>query len=327
MTNLRQCLRLGREFASPGGHTREVSPTRYRRITGMALVSLVVIVVTGAAVRLTGSGLGCSDWPTCEQDQLIADFSFHPMIEFLNRVFTGVVSLAVMAAVLGSLFRRPRRRDLTLLSLGLVAGVIGQIVLGAFVVLSHLNPWLVLNHFLLSMVLVANAVVLHARAGHDPVPPSRPGRFYRWPILILTSAAIFVGTLVTGAGPHAGSHDGDAVDRLPFDVPDIARVHGGTVIALVLAVIGTLWYLHRTNAPAGEQWRARLVLVSLIIQGGIGYVQYFTGVPVLLVGFHILGATLCWIAVVWFFFDLSPEPEELPDIRGNAVGEDPILVS
>ena len=304
-----------------------MSPARYRQVTGMALIALTVIVVTGTAVRLTESGLGCSDWPTCEQDQLIADFSLHPMIEFINRVFTGFVSIAVIAAVLASLFRKPRRRDLTLLSLGLVAGVIGQIVLGAFVVRSHLNPWLVLNHFLLSMVLVANATVLHARAGYDPVPASRPNRSYRWPILGLTIAAIIAGTLVTGAGPHTGSFEGDAIERLPLAVPDIARVHGGIVVALVLAVIATVWHLNRSAAPAAEQWRARLVLVSLIVQASIGYIQYFTGVPVLLVGFHILGATLTWIAVLWFFLDLSPEPEELDNIDRNQAGLDPILVS
>ena len=123
-----------------------MTPARYRQVTGMALMALAVIVVTGTAVRLTESGLGCSDWPTCEKDQLIADFSLHPMIEFINRVFTGFVAVAVVIAVLGSLFRKPRRADLTWLSLGLVAGVIGQIFLGAFVVKSHLNPWLVLNH-------------------------------------------------------------------------------------------------------------------------------------------------------------------------------------
>jgi len=304
-----------------------MSPGRYRKITGMALVALGVIVVTGSAVRLTESGLGCSDWPTCEQDQLIADFSLHPMIEFVNRVFTGVVSIAVMAAVLGALVRKPRRTDLTVLSLGLVAGVIGQIILGAFVVKSHLNPWLVLNHFLLSMVLVANATVLHARAGYDPVPAARTGRFYRWPILILTMSAIVAGTFVTGAGPHTGSYDGDAIERLPFDVPDIARVHGGIVIVLVLTVIATVWHLKRSDAPQGEQWRARLMLLALVLQGGIGYVQYFTGVPVLLVGFHIVGATMTWVAVLWFFLDLSPEPDELSDIRREDAPPSSILVS
>jgi len=304
-----------------------VTPARYRQITGIALVALVLIVVTGTAVRLTESGLGCSDWPTCEQDQLIADFEFHPMVEFINRVITGLVSLAVMAAVLASLWRNPQRRDLTMLSWGLVAGVVGQIILGRFTVLSHLNPWVVLNHFLLSMVLVANATVLHARAGYDPVPSSRPSRFYRWPILVLTIAAIIAGTFVTGSGPHSGSHDEENIERLPFDVPDIARVHGGIVIALVLTVIATMWHLHRTQAPQSEQWRARLMLLALLIQGAIGYIQYFTGVPVLLVGFHILGATLTWIVVLWFFLDLSPEPDELDDIHGQTPGREPILVT
>lgn len=234
------------------------------------------------------------------------------MIEFVNRVITGFVSIAVIAAVLASWRRVPRRTDLLRLSWGLVAGVIGQIVLGGIVVLSHLNPKLVLGHFLLSMVLVANAVVLHARAGYDPVPPSRPGRWYRWPVLLLTMAAIFIGTLVTGAGPHSGSRDGEYIERLNLSVPAVARAHGATVIALVLTVVATLWWLQRTSAPAAEIWRARLVLLALIVQAGIGYVQYFTGVPVLLVGFHIAGATLAWILVLWFFLDLSPEPDELP---------------
>jgi heme a synthase len=289
-------------------------------------MALAVIVVTGTAVRLTASGLGCSDWPTCEEGQLIADFSLHPMIEFVNRVFTGFVAVAVIVAVLASLFRKPRRRDLTLLSWGLVAGVIGQIALGAVTVLTHLNPWVVMSHFLLSMVLVANATVLHARAGYDPVPPARPGRWYRWPITLLTTAAITAGTLVTGSGPHAGSEDGDPIERMPFDVPNVARIHGGIVIALILVVIATMWHLNKTNAPQAEQWRGRLVLLSLILQAGIGYTQYFTGVPVLLVGFHIVGATLTWIAVLWFHLDMSPEPDELGDKRGIQAGEPSILV-
>lgn len=304
-----------------------MSPARYRKITGMALWALGFIVITGTAVRLTESGLGCSDWPTCEEDQLIADFSLHPMIEFVNRVITGVVSIAVMAAVLGAFYRKPRRNDLTWLSVAMVAGVVGQIILGRFVVLSDLNPWLVLNHFLLSMVLVAIATIVHARAGYDPVPPSRPGRNYRWPILGLTSAAIIAGTLVTGAGPHTGSYDGDAIERLPLDVPDIARVHGGIVIALVLTIVATMWHLKRIDAPDAEQWRARLVLVSLVLQATIGYVQYFTGVPVLLVGFHILGATLTWIAVLWFFLDLSPEPDEVRARDAKDDADASILVS
>ena len=303
-----------------------MTPQRYRTITGTALVALVGIVITGVAVRLTGSGLGCSDWPNCEENQLVADLEMHSMIEFVNRLITGIVSLAVIAAVLASFARTPRRNDLLYLSWGLVAGVLGQIVLGGLVVLSHLNPWLVLGHFLLSMVLVANAVVLHARAGYDPVPAPRPDRWYRWPITTLTVTAIFVGTLVTGAGPHSGSRDGEAIERLPFDIPDIARVHGAVVVALVATVIGVIWHLHRTGAPPAEQWRARLVLMALVLQASIGYIQYFTGVPVVLVGLHVAGATITWILVLWFHLDLSPEPEQLPADRGKSTPADPILV-
>lgn len=234
------------------------------------------------------------------------------MIEFINRLITGFVSIAVIAAVLASLQRTPRRQDLIVLSVGLVAGVLGQIILGGIVVLSHLNPWAVLCHFLLSMVLIANAVVLHARAGYDPAPATVDGRWYRWPITCLTMLAIFVGTLVTGAGPHSGSYDDEVIERLPLATPTIARVHGITVAALVLTVVATIVHLHRSKAPAAEQWRLRLVLVALIVQATIGYVQYFTGVPVLLVGFHIAGATMTWIVVIWFHLNLSPEPDELP---------------
>ncbi|MEM7094987.1 MAG: COX15/CtaA family protein [Actinomycetota bacterium] len=304
-----------------------MSPARYRAITGTALALLVLIVITGVSVRLTGSGLGCSDWPTCEEDQFVADLEVHAMIEFINRLITGLVSVAVMGAVLGSFFRQPRRRDLLWLSLGLVAGVLGQIVLGAFVVLSHLNPWLVLWHFILSMVLVANAVVLHAAAGREERPPpvDRP-RPYRWPITVLTMTAIFAGTLVTGSGPHSGSRDGEPIERLPFEVPDIARIHGITVALLVVTVVTTLWHLHRSGAPAGEQWRGRLVLAALVLQAGIGYVQYFSGVPALLVGMHVAGATFTWIAVLWFHLDASPEPDELPAIADERPTGDRILV-
>jgi cytochrome c oxidase assembly protein subunit 15 len=146
-----------------------LSPRAYQRITIVALVALVFIIVTGAAVRLTGSGLGCSDWPTCEENSLVAPLEYHAMIEFVNRLITGLVSAAVIVAVLGSLIRQPRRRDLTWWALGLVAGVIGQIVLGGLTVLFELRPPFVIAHFVLSMVLVWNAVVLHQRGRYASV--------------------------------------------------------------------------------------------------------------------------------------------------------------
>ncbi|MEZ5181298.1 MAG: COX15/CtaA family protein [Acidimicrobiales bacterium] len=151
-----------------------IPPAAYRKITMVSLVLLAAIVVTGAGVRLTGSGLGCTDWPRCTDETFTPSSDLHANIEFWNRMITGLVSAAVVAAVLGSLRRAPRRRDLTWLSLGLVAGVLGQIVLGGIVVLTHLNPWLVQGHFVLSMVLVANATVLTHRAGLPDGAEERP---------------------------------------------------------------------------------------------------------------------------------------------------------
>lgn len=281
-----------------------LSPRAYRRVTAGALAALAFIVVTGAAVRLTGSGLGCPDWPTCAEGRFVAPLEYHALVEFVNRTVTGLVSLAVMLAVLGSLVRRPRRRDLTWLSLGLVAGVLAQIVLGGLVVLFHLYPPLVMGHFVVSMVLLWNATVLHHRAGlaDDPTPTAAPvdagtaalGRL----VVVATGVAVFLGTVVTGSGPHAGSHDGELVERLPFDVGDVARLHGLSVVVLVALVVLTLRSLSVAAAPADLQRRGRVVLGVLLVQAGIGYVQYFTGVPAVLVGLHVAGAVAVWIAVL-----------------------------
>ncbi|MYJ13571.1 MAG: hypothetical protein F4078_04555, partial [Acidimicrobiia bacterium] len=241
-----------------------ISAATYRRITLGALVALIFIIVTGGAVRLTGSGLGCSDWPTCEENQFLPDVEYHALVESVNRAITGVVSVAVALAVLGSLLLRPRRRHLIGLALGLVAGVAGQVVLGGLVVWYHLSPWLVISHFLLSMVLVANAVVLHHRAGrlaasggrdgpapYGPAPydpaaydpaaygggPSRVTANLTRLLLAVTVLAIVTGTLLTGAGPHGGDAD---VERLDYDIPSLARFHGGAM-ALCAAMALALW--------------------------------------------------------------------------------------
>jgi cytochrome c oxidase assembly protein subunit 15 len=287
-----------------------LSPAAYRRITAFALVALVVIIVTGGAVRLTGSGLGCSDWPTCEQNRLVAPLDYHPMVEFTNRVFTGLVSVAVVLAVLGSVLRVPRRRDLTWLSLGLVAGVIGQIVLGGITVLFHLWPPLVMGHFVLSMILVANAVVLHHRAGRPPgqgrllvAPDVRvAGRL----LLVAAALAVFTGTIVTGAGPHGGD---EKVDRLPLYVHDAARIHGTAVWLFLALTLAIIWMMRRTGAPETAFRLARQLVWAIVVQGAIGYTQYFTGVPVLLVAIHILGATLVWLATLRFVLHLRAPAE------------------
>jgi cytochrome c oxidase assembly protein subunit 15 len=284
---------------------RPLTPERYRRITMGALVLLVVIVVTGAGVRLTGSGLGCSDWPGCTDTTFVAPMELNPMIEFVNRLITGAVSAAVGLAVLGSLRRVPRRRDLTWLSLGLVAGVVGQILLGALVVWSHLNPWLVQGHFVLSAVLITNAVVLTHRAGlpDDRVvrPVVTPALLGWGRILVAAAAAVILtGTLVTGSGPHSGHNEGDpfAVRRLPIEVTDAARLHGISMIVFLAATVWVLVELRRHRVGEPLQRAGSALLTVLILQGALGYTQYLTGVPPLLVGLHVLGSTLVLVAVL-----------------------------
>ena len=272
----------------------------------MALWLLVFIVVTGAAVRLTGSGLGCSDWPTCEQGRVVAPLELHPMIEFVNRAITGLVSAAVALAVLGSLRRTPRRPDLTGLSLGLVAGVVAQIVLGGLVVLFELNPVLVQGHFVVSMLLVADAVVLHHRAG-QPGGGARPLvapllRRLSAVLVALAAVVILTGTVVTGAGPHAGD---TRAKRLDVAIGDAARIHGTVVIMFLAAVLVAVWLIRRHQAPVAVRHRAEALLTVLVLQAAIGYTQYFTEIPPLLVGLHVLGATLVWITVLRFALGLS----------------------
>jgi cytochrome c oxidase assembly protein subunit 15 len=283
-----------------------VSPSAYRRVTALALAALVFIVITGGAVRLTDSGLGCPDWPTCADERVVAPWEYHAMVEFVNRTITGLVSVAVMLAVLGSLYRVPRRPDLVWLSVGLVAGVIGQIVLGGLTVLFHLKPQFVMAHFLLSMVLVANAVVLHHRAGRPP-GPTRPVVDRELNVLggaVVAAAALvlFLGTVVTATGPHGGDPD---VERLPFFLPDVARLHGIGVALFLVVTLAAVVRAVRARAPAPVLRRGEVLLAALVAQAGVGYVQYFTGVPALLVGIHIAGATAVWVATLRFLLSLS----------------------
>jgi cytochrome c oxidase assembly protein subunit 15 len=292
-----------------------LSPARYAQITTVAMWLLVFIVVTGAGVRLTGSGLGCKDWPTCDNNHLVAPWHWHAWVEFGNRLVTGLVSIAVVVAVLGALFRRPRRNDLTWLSLGLVGGVIAQIVLGGLVVLFKLNPVLVQGHFAVSMVLVANAVVLRHRALQPDVarrPRVTPEvqRIVRG-VVGLAAVVLVTGTVVTGSGPHAGD---EHAKRLPFTVHEVARIHGTMVFAFLAVVIVAAVRLQREQAPAEVMGAVRTLLFVLVMQAGIGYTQYFTGIPALLVALHVFGACLVWIAALSLLLGLSGPADPQPDL-------------
>lgn len=280
----------------------QLSPPAYRRITLIALVALGVIVVTGAAVRLTGSGLGCSTWPNCEPDSLIPleESGDNGWIEFLNRLFTGVVSVAVVLAVLGSRYRVPRRRDLTWWSWSLVVGVAAQAILGGITVLTHLSPPIVMSHFLLSAVLVACATVLHHRAGEPDEGHRRPVatpevRLMVRGLVVMVSIVLFSGTVVTGTGPHGGDAD---VERLPFFLPEVTRIHALAVWLLLAGTLWTLWLVRRGGASPVVQRGLQIVVVAEVAQGAVGYLQYFLEIPVELVALHIFGSMAVLVAAV-----------------------------
>jgi cytochrome c oxidase assembly protein subunit 15 len=298
-----------------------VTTARYRRLTFVALVMVSAIIVTGAAVRLTGSGLGCPDWPTCDDGKLVSVQTSHQAIENVNRLFTGVMIVALAVTVLASVRIRPRRRDLIGLSAALVAGVFGQAIVGGIVVLTDLHPGAVMWHFLLSIVVVGAGMVLHRRAA-EPGGPYRlrvPAAVRRHvvAIVVLTAAAIVTGTVVTGTGPHAGD---ERAKRWGFDISHVARIHGLTVIATIALTLWLVARIRRTAAGKVLEDALSLFLLAAFVQGAIGYVQYFTGVPALLVGFHILGATLVWVAVMHLLLR-TREPVLSVDVAANVRSE------
>ena len=281
---------------------------RYVTIVRTALVALYVIVVTGALVRLTGSGLGCSDWPRCSESRFIDVSTGHGAIEQINRLFTGLVAASVALAVLGSLLLGLRRRVLTTLSLGLVGGVVAQIVIGAVVVFTGLNPWANMAHFLVSMLLLANGLVLLRLAEHHVTAPGAsavvdaPFTLFPWIIGLLGLCAVVTGTVVTASGPHAG--DEDAV-RFGFAISSVARVHSISVIVTLGALTAFLYRQRRSVSRPEIEGKAATLLGIALLQAFVGYVQYFADVPALLVAFHVGLAAGVWLGLVDLVFAAS----------------------
>jgi cytochrome c oxidase assembly protein subunit 15 len=242
---------------------------------------LYAIVVTGSLVRLTGSGLGCTDWPNCNSTKFVDVSTGHAAIEQVNRLFTGVVAASVILAVSCSIFLRPRSQRITRNAAVLVVGVLVQVVLGAYVVITGLNPWSNMAHFLVSIVLITNAVVLidrvRLRIGADQpmtetAAMSAATLNLRRLVVGSCALAVVLGTVVTGAGPHAG--DEDAI-RLGIDISWAARLHSASVW---ICLISALWLFLRIKRDAGE-WRVlgqplQLFLFWCVFQGSLGYLQY-----------------------------------------------------
>lgn len=278
----------------------EISPKTFRIVTGVAFGSLCTIVVSGALVRLTGSGLGCSDWPQCNETKFVDVTSGHTLIEQANRLFTGVVSASVILAVLLAHLIRPRRRDLVMLAWSLVVGVLAQVIIGGIVVLTGLNPFANMAHFLVSMVLVACSYTLMRRSAESTStaflrPVASQVRSLLSILFVASLAAIVTGTVVTATGPHAG--DEDAV-RFGFELTSVARVHSITILCTIGLII--LLALKSTQQEAFNTLRepVQVLLFASTAQAAVGYTQYFTGVPAALVAAHIVGSLFFFVAVL-----------------------------
>jgi cytochrome c oxidase assembly protein subunit 15 len=279
----------------------KITPERYALIARVALVMLTLIVLTGAAVRVTGSGLGCPTWPRCTGGSLTntAALGTHGYIEFGNRLLAVVMEGVGIALVL-AVRRVPHPRSWSRLALLQAAVVPLQAVIGGLLVLSGLNPYVLILHFLTSFPLVYGAAALLRRV-LDSDPRTDAGSVEHHLVAVLGGALVaasalvlVLGTLVTGTGPHAGD---PKVSRLPFNPQNVTQLHADAVYllaGLTLAAALTAW---RTPYR-----RTVLGLVALLVaQGGIGYWQYFTGVPPVLVGLHVLGATLVFTTSVWLY--------------------------
>lgn len=299
--------------------------SRFRTLALLALVGQCLISVTGAAVRLTGSGLGCSEWPTCENGNIVAEWEFHAQVEFINRLITGVVCLSAGAALLAAYKLRPRDQRFVKWSALLVGGIFAQALVGAMVTKSDLLPNWVAVHFLLSAGLVAIATVQLAQA-NDLVRGSRrlereveAGQAPRWqrPALgMATAAVLLTGPLVTGSGPHAGD---EHAHRWNFALTTITRAHSITAWALVAVVLWIAWTaVKRIQSAMGANPAVdvlasnrtyaviRAALITLVLQGAVGYLQYATKLPPLLVGIHVAGAMGSVVAMTYLSHTVTP---------------------
>jgi cytochrome c oxidase assembly protein subunit 15 len=283
-----------------------ISPQHYATVALIALAALSLIVLTGAGVRLTGSGLGCPDWPKC-YGQTVPPLNTHAVIEFGNRVLTGFVGLAVIAASVLAWFRRPFRWHLALFGALLPLGVIGQAVLGGEVVRHHLAPGLVMSHFILSMLLLDASFALAWCSRYEPgerrASSDRLGVWAVRGLIPLGQLTIAAGTVATASGPHAGAHAGQLVRRFDFEGTGTLEwvVQRHAVIATVfgLATIG-VWLLLRRSGGDRRAIRPLTAVIGLLaLQGLVGGLQWWLKLPSEIVWVHVALATVTWLAMLW----------------------------
>ena len=299
-----------------------VSPLAFERIASAAVWALVLTIISGAAVRLTGSGLGCPDWPNCTATHVVAPWQLHAWVEFGNRLVNAAVSIAAIGALAAALLRRPRRRDLTWLSTGLTFGLFAEVALGAVLVKEKLAPALVSVHFLLGLLFLADAVVLHHRAGipdslgnTEPVAlVGRPDVVLSRLMLVATAVVAILGTIVTSTGPHGGD---PSAPRFHFSLHTVAQIHGTAVEAFLFITVATLWNLARTGAPRSVIRRGQILLGALAAQAAVGYAQYLNRDPVALVALHVAGASIVVLTVIRYYLGLWTRPEPSPVDRAQ----------
>jgi cytochrome c oxidase assembly protein subunit 15 len=284
----------------------EISALRFRKVVWIAFGSLYAIIVTGSLVRLTGSGLGCSDWPNCNETKFVDVSSGHAAIEQINRLFTGFVAASVILAVSASLFLNPRVRRITANAGILVFGVLVQVVLGAYVVLTGLNPWSNMAHFLVSIFLVSSAFLLIKRVELLINPQNTQDctdKRLRYLLFASACLVMFLGTVVTGAGPHSGA---EKVTRLGIDLRFATQLHSASVWILILVSVILAVKSRKSVSRWESEGPAMLRLLAAIsAQGFIGYVQYFGGVPAPLVAIHIALSVVVWLCVFAVFLPAS----------------------
>ncbi|MGX6606347.1 COX15/CtaA family protein [Micromonosporaceae bacterium Da 78-11] len=288
-----------------------------RRLALASLIGNVALVVTGAAVRLTGSGLGCPTWPRCTDASYTstAEMGVHGAIEFGNRLVGIALGLITVACFLAALLTRPRRRSLTWLSFAVALCIPAQAVVGGITVLTDLNPWVVGLHFLLSIALIAAAYALWRRTtegdGRPVAVVPAPLRQLAYLTAVVSFAVIAVGVVVTGSGPHAG--DADA-KRNGLDPAAVSQAHADVVCLLIGLTIALCFALRAVHAPRAAVRAAAVLLIIELAQGLIGFVQYFTHLPVVLVAAHMLGASLVWTGTLSVLWSLRERPA-LPHVE------------
>lgn len=280
---------------------------RLVRLAAAAVVSNLVIVFTGGFVRVTGSGLGCPTWPTCDGRTVVPrpgeESTWHTAVEFGNRLLTFVVLAVAVAVWLRARQVAVDRPDVLRLALALPLGVAAQALLGGITVLTELHPLIVAAHFLLSAALIAVAVALHHRVAppRDRGPVARPVRRLAVLLVALGGAVLVLGTLVTASGPHAGD---ESTQRLALDIRDVVRLHTGAVWLTVATSVALWWRARRGDADAVVRRSSGALLLVELAQGTVGYLQYALGIPAALVTVHLLLATVFWVAVLRVWLDV-----------------------